>query len=67
MKFSIIIPTYNEEHDIAETLESLLRLNYQDKEIIGVDDSNDRNPEIVRQFVPLGVRLIHQGAADGRS
>ena len=61
MKFSIIIPTYNEEIDIAATLEALLGVDYADKEIIIVDDSNDRTPEIVRGYADRGVRLIHPG------
>ncbi|MCK9377900.1 MAG: glycosyltransferase [Syntrophobacterales bacterium] len=61
MKFSIIIPTYNEEHDIIETLEALLRLDYPDKEIMVVDDSTDRTPDIVRRYADRGVRLIHPG------
>lgn len=61
MKFSIIIPTYNEESDIVATLEAVLGLDYPDKEIIVVDDSTDRTPEIVRQYAPQGVRLIHPG------
>lgn len=61
MKFSIIIPTYNEAGDIAATLEALLGLDYGDKEIIVVDDSTDRTPEIVRRYADRGVRLIHPG------
>ncbi len=61
MKFSIIIPTYNEESDIAATLEALLGVDYADKEIIIVDDSTDRTPEIVRGYADRGVRLIHPG------
>jgi glycosyltransferase involved in cell wall biosynthesis len=61
LRFSIIIPTYNEEHDIAATLEALLRLDYQDKEIMVVDDSTDRTPEIVRGYAHQGIRLIHPG------
>jgi glycosyltransferase involved in cell wall biosynthesis len=61
MKFSIIIPTYNEEKDIAATLESLLALDYADKEILVVDDSADRTPEIVGRYAGQGVRLIHPG------
>ncbi len=61
MKFSIIIPTYNEEKDITATLEALLALDYPDKEIIIVDDSTDRTPEIVREYAAQGVRLIHPG------
>lgn len=61
IKFSIIIPTYNEENDIAGTLEALLSLDYFDKEILVVDDSTDRTPEIVRSYALQGVRLIHPG------
>jgi glycosyltransferase involved in cell wall biosynthesis len=61
MKFSIIIPTYNEESDIGDTLEAVLDLDYPDREIIVVDDSTDRTPEIVRQYAGRGVRLFHPG------
>jgi len=61
MKFSIIIPTYNEASDIAATLEALLGLDYGDKEIVVVDDSTDGTPEIVRGYAAQGVRLIHPG------
>ncbi len=61
MKFSIIIPTYNEERDIAATLEALLGLDYPDREIIVVDNSSDRTPEIVEGYARQGVRLIHPG------
>src|SRR5208337_3249476 len=47
MRFSIIIPTCNEERDIAATLEALLGLDYPDWEIVVLDDSSDRTPEIV--------------------
>jgi len=61
MKFSIIIPTYNEENDIVATMEAVLGLDYADKEIIVVDDSTDRTPEIVRRYADKGVSLIHPG------
>ena len=61
MRFSIIIPTYNEERDIAATLEALLGLDYPDREILVVDDSSDRTPEIVGGYARQGVRLIHPG------
>jgi glycosyltransferase involved in cell wall biosynthesis len=61
MRFTIIIPTYNEETDIGDTLEALLNLDYPDQEIIVVDDSTDRTPEIVRRYADKGVRLIHPG------
>ena len=61
MRFSIIIPTYNEERDIAATLDALLGLDYSDLEIVVVDDSSDRTPEIVGGYARQGVRLIHPG------
>lgn len=57
---SIIIPTYNEEKDIRRTLRACVSLSYDKKEIIVVDDSNDRTPYIVREFKDKGVRLIQR-------
>jgi hypothetical protein len=61
MRFTIVVPTYNEEHDIAATLDALVALDYDDKEILIVDDSNDRTPEIVERYKNRGVVLIHPG------
>ena len=58
LKFSIITPTYNEEKDIRETLESFLRLTYQNKEMLVVDDSSDKTSEIVKEYATRGVKLI---------
>ncbi len=56
--FSIVVPTYNEEEDIERTLKSLLSLDYPNKEIVIVDDSKDRTPEIVGKYIDQGVVLI---------
>lgn len=66
MKFSIIIPTYNEEKDIGATLDSLLGLYYHDKEIIVVDDSTDTTPRIVSAYAGRGVKLICPEVRKGR-
>jgi glycosyltransferase involved in cell wall biosynthesis len=66
MKFSIIVPTYNEEKDIADTLEALIALDYSDKEIIVVDDSTDSTPDIVSRYADKGVKLIHPEKREGR-
>lgn len=66
MKFSIVIPTYNEEHDIAATLDAVTTLDYPDKEVIVVDDSTDHTPDIVRRYVNRGVRLVQPETRGGR-
>jgi len=66
LTFSIVVPTYNEEDDIAATLESLVALDWPDFEILVVDDSTDRTPDIVRGFENRGVRLIRPEKREGR-
>lgn len=66
MKFSIVVPTYNEEKDIAATLDSLVKLDWPEMEILVVDDSTDRTPEIVQAYADRGVRLIRPGKREGR-
>jgi glycosyltransferase involved in cell wall biosynthesis len=61
---SIIIPTRNEAVDIANTLEACLSIQYDPKEIIVVDDSSDKTPEIVGGYAARGVRLIHRERND---
>lgn len=49
-KISIIIPAYNEEVTAVQTINSLLKINYPDFELIFVDDgSKDRTFEIIDQ------------------
>lgn len=66
MRFSIVIPTYNEEKDIGNTLDCLLKLRYQGKEIVVVDDSNDNTPQIVSSYEGHGVKLIRPKVRKGR-
>lgn len=50
-KVSIIIPLYNKEKYIANTIESIFRQTYNDFELIIVDDgSTDRSGEIARSY-----------------
>ena len=58
LKFSIITPSYNEEKDIRGTLESFINMSYPNKEILVVDDSTDKTPDIVKEYASGGVRLI---------
>ncbi len=66
---SVIIPTYNEEKDIVQCLESIEKQTYKHIEILIVDDgSTDKTREIVQQY--KRVRLIpqaHQGPGAARN
>ena len=66
--FSIIIPTYNEENDIGNTLKSLLEINYKNYNILIVDDSNDNTPNIIKKYVyqNKNIKLIRPNLKRGR-
>jgi glycosyl transferase family 2 len=68
---SILIPAYNAEPWIAETIQSALSQTWENKEIIVVDDgSKDQTFDAARQFSSRGVRVIqqaNQGAAAARN
>jgi glycosyltransferase involved in cell wall biosynthesis len=66
MKFSIIIPTYNEAADIRNTLKEIVSQDWKDFETIVVDDSTDETPLIVSEFSSFGVRLIRPSVRKGR-
>ncbi|MDD5418157.1 MAG: glycosyltransferase [Candidatus Nanoarchaeia archaeon] len=64
MKISAVIPTYNNEKDIGECIESLLNQTRKFHEIIVVDSSSrDKTQEIVKSYKKI--RLITAGR--GRS
>jgi len=49
MKVSVIIPAYNEEVTVLQTLKSLMKTSYKNVEFIFVDDgSKDRTSELVK-------------------
>ena len=58
---SILIPAYNAERYIAQSIESALNQTWPNKEIIVVDDgSKDRTFEISKGFERRGVKVIPQ-------
>src|SRR5690349_8578340 len=68
---SILIPAYNAEQWIGETLESALQQTWPNTEIIVVDDgSTDGTLQAARQFTARGVKVSTQpnsGAAAARN
>lgn len=63
IKFSIIIPVYNVEHYLRECVDSVLRQNYQNLEIILVDDgSNDASGAICDEYAKSSdkIKVIHK-------
>lgn len=67
IKYTIVIPTYNEEKDIEETIHTLQRLNYPSYNVIFVDDSKDNTPKIIRQYENETFKLIIPETRKGRS
>jgi glycosyltransferase involved in cell wall biosynthesis len=56
---SILIPAYNSEEWIAETIQSAISQTWPRKEIIVVDDgSRDRTAEVAHRFASKGVKVI---------
>ncbi|MCM1109242.1 MAG: glycosyltransferase family 2 protein [Clostridium sp.] len=61
MRLSIIIPLYNKETFIANTLESVLSSCFDDFEVLVVNDgSTDRSQYIVEQIKDSRLRLINK-------
>ena len=73
MKISIIVPSYNEENEIGECLESLLKQTHKDLEITVVDDgSTDKTNTLVAQYAKQNSRLSllkanHKGPGPARN
>ena len=58
IKFSIIIPLYNKEQLIAETIESVLNQSYDNWELIIVDDeSTDSSASIAKEYAKKNAKV----------
>jgi len=66
---SIVVPTYNEESIIAKKIDNILDLDYplDMYEIIFIDSSTDRTPEIIKDYQKKynNIRLIDEGERAG--
>lgn len=64
--FSVVIPTYNRELTIRETLESVARQTFRDFETIVVDDgSSDRTVDLIRNQFPWVQAIQQENAGPG--
>lgn len=58
LKFSILIPTYNGQDTVKETIQSVLSQSFKDYEIIVNDDmSNDKTEKIIKKFRDLRIKF----------
>jgi glycosyltransferase involved in cell wall biosynthesis len=56
---SVCVPSYNSEHHLAATIESVLAQSLEDFELIIVDDcSSDRSAEVARRFDDPRIRVL---------
>lgn len=59
-KVSVIIPVYNREEYIAQTIKSVLSQTFQDFELLIVDDgSRDKTPAIIQKYAVQYPERIH--------
>lgn len=57
---SVILPVYNGEKHLSESIESVLHQSYHKLELIVVDDcSTDSTPDIVRRYADKDARVIN--------
>ncbi len=58
--FSVIIPLYNKEKDVAKTLESLLCQDFNEFEVIIINDgSTDGSVEVVKRYQDNRIEIYH--------
>lgn len=56
---SVIIPAYNAERFIAQTIESVIAQTHQNLEILVIDDgSSDSTPNIVKYYMEKDARIV---------
>jgi poly-beta-1,6-N-acetyl-D-glucosamine synthase len=68
-RVSVLVPAYNEEARIRETVDACLALDYPDFEVVVVDDgSSDRTVEVITPYVESGrIRLVRKTRNEGKA
>ena len=67
---SLSLPVYNEEEDIADTLDHILALDYpfEKLQVLVISDaSNDSTDEIVKRYEARGVELLRLEERGGKT
>jgi cellulose synthase/poly-beta-1,6-N-acetylglucosamine synthase-like glycosyltransferase len=67
---SIVVPAYNEERAIAETLEAILKTDYpaDRRQILVISDASmDQTDQIVSNFASRGVELLRMRVRGGKT
>lgn len=66
--FTVVIPLYNKENYISETLHSVLNQSFQDFEVIVVNDcSTDKSLDIVKSFSDSRIHIVEHEKNKGLS
>lgn len=59
--FSVVIPLYNKQSHVKETIETVFNQTFQDYEIVVVNDgSTDQSVKVVKSIQDNRIKLIHQ-------
>ena len=62
-KVSIILPARNEEKYLSKCLDSLIEQDYQNYEIVVIDDSSEDNTgKIIEEYAKKNSKIIHVSA-----
>ncbi|MEF8728468.1 MAG: poly-beta-1,6-N-acetyl-D-glucosamine synthase [Accumulibacter sp.] len=67
---AVLVPCYNEEANVEETVEALMELRYPNYEVIAINDgSTDRTGELLNALAArfAKLRVIHQLANQGKA
>ncbi len=67
MKISVIVPVYNEEKNIARTIDSLLNQTFNDYEIIAVNDASTDNSITVLNNYKDKIKVIDKKKNEGQA